>query len=97
MRTATLALAVGVFVAASPCLALTAATNNYCSPASPGSFGIADKIDGTGGTALGIGSGAPYNLDKFDGAIVCVENHIKTATVDTAIEFVNEIGNTISH
>ena len=97
MRIVGFALVVGACLATPPALALTAATNNYCAPASAGNFGIADEIDGTGGNAIGSGSIAPYNLDMFDGALVCVDNHMKTATVDTAIEFVNEIANTISH
>jgi hypothetical protein len=88
-----------VLLAAAPVWALTASTNNYCSTyaLTPGRFAIADKIDGTGGDAIGSGSGAPYNLDKTDDAIVCADNHPFTATVNTAAEFVNEIANTISH
>lgn len=97
MRSLRFGLALGLALAATPALALTAATNNFCSPPVAGDFGIADKIDGTGGNAVGIGSGAPYNLDKFDDALICADNHVMTATVDTAIEFVNEIANTISH
>jgi hypothetical protein len=89
--------AVASCLAAAPALALTTATNNYCATNGPGSFGIADKIDGTGGGALGIGSGAPYNLDKTDGALVCADNHTLTLSVNTSGKFINEIANTISH
>ena len=97
MRFPVLALAACVLLAASPATALTTLTNGYCVPPVGGNFGIADQIDGTGGNALGIGSGAPYNVDRYDDAIVCTDGHIPTATVDTAIEFVREIANTISH
>jgi PEP-CTERM motif len=86
-----------VSLAAGPMSALTTTTNNYCATTGPGSFGIADKIDGTGGNAVGAGSGAPYNLDMFDDAMVCADNHTITLSVDTAAEFINEIANTISH
>jgi hypothetical protein len=83
-------------VAATPAFGLTALTNNECASASP-ALGIADKIDGTGGGALGVGSGAPYNLDATDDAIVCANAHIVTASVNTAAKFINEVANTISH
>ena len=97
MKLSTLVLALAVALAAAPIAALTAGTNNYCASNGPGSFGIADKIDGTGGNAVGAGSGAPYNLDKTDDALICTDNHVVTLSVNTAAKFVNEMANTISH
>jgi hypothetical protein len=76
--------------------ALTLSTFNTCAGASP-PLGIADKIDGTGGDAIGAGSGAPYNLDRTDDAVVCVDQHYPGGSVDTAAEFTNELANTGSH
>lgn len=81
---------------ASPARALTLDTFQAC--ATPGApLGQADKIDGTGGNAIGAGSGAPYNLDHADDAIVCVDRHTRSGSVDTAAEFENEIANSASH
>src|SRR5258706_16120683 len=96
MKRAVLGLVLALSLAASPALALTALTNNDCASATP-DLGIADKIDGTGGGALGAGSGAPYNLDKTDDALVCANEHIFTASVNTSAKFINEVANTISH
>ena len=90
-----LAVAAGL-LASAPAGALTAATNADCLP--PGApLGIADKIDGTGGGAFGVGSGAPYNLDKYDDALVCVDEHVLTLSVNTSAKFINELANTASH
>jgi hypothetical protein len=93
-----LVVAVFLLLAAPPprASALTTATFDACHGGGE-PLGQADKIDGTGGNAIGAGSGAPYNLDPADDAIVCVSEHIPTATVDTAAEFINEIADTASH
>lgn len=88
---ATLALAT-----AGAASALTMTTFNECASATP-ALGIADKIDGTGGDAIGAGSGAPYNLDRTDDAVVCVDQHFPGGSVDTSGEFTNELANTGSH
>jgi hypothetical protein len=88
-------LAIAALAAASAD-ALTLATFNACAGGSP-PLGIADKIDGTGGNAIGAGSGAPYNLDRTDDAVVCVDQHFPGGSVDTAAEFANELANTASH
>jgi hypothetical protein len=75
---------------------MTMTTLNTCAGASP-PLGIADKIDGTGGNAIGAGSGAPYNLDRSDDAVVCVDQHFPGGSVDTAAEFGIELANTASH
>lgn len=72
-----------------PASALTLATNQSCAGASP-PLGQADQIDDTGG-------GAPYNLDKSDDALICIDQFFADATVDTAIEFQREVANTTSH
>jgi hypothetical protein len=97
MKSPALFVALAVGLVATQVSALTALTNGYCASAGPLQFGIADKIDGTGGGALGIGSGAPYNLDMTDDALVCANSHVVTASVDTAAEFIDEVANTISH
>jgi hypothetical protein len=97
MKLSGLGCALAVCLAGAPALALTAATNNYCASNGAGSFGIADKIDGTGGNIVGGGSTAPYNLDMTDDAIVCTDNHFADAIVNTAGEWTNEIANTIAH
>jgi hypothetical protein len=97
VRAIGLTFALAIFFVAGPASALTALTNGYCSTAGPLQLGIADKIDGTGGGALGVGSGAPYNLDKMDDALVCADTHVPVNGVDTAAEFINEVANTISH
>ena len=97
MKLSGIALSIAIGFAAVQASALTALTNAECLNFSPGNFGIADRIDGTGGGALGVGSGAPYNLDMTDDALICADNHAPTAQVDTAAEFINEMANTISH
>ena len=97
MKLSGIALSLAIGCVAAQASALTTLTNSECLNFSPGNFGIADKIDGTGGGALGVGSGAPYNLDMTDDALICADNHVATAQVDTAAEFVNEMANTISH
>jgi hypothetical protein len=87
---------VAFLVPAASAQALTLATFNACAGGSP-PLGIADRIDGTGGNAIGAGSGAPYNLDPSDDAAVCVDQHYPGGSVDTAAEFANEIANTTSH
>jgi len=91
-----LAIAAGL-LASAPAGALTAATNAACTPPTPLMLGIADKIDGTGGNAIGAGSGAPYNLDKYDDALVCVDGHVPTVAVTTSADFIIELANTASH
>jgi hypothetical protein len=84
------------FGSSQPAAALTQATFQAClGPSAP--LGQADKIDGTGGNAIGAGSGAPYNLAAYDDAVVCVDQHTASGSVDTAAEFVNEVANTASH
>lgn len=96
MRTRTLLAIAAGLLASAPAGALTAATNVDCLP--PGApLGIADKIDGTGGGAFGAGSGSPYNLDKYDDALVCVDEHSGTVKVDTAAKYIIELANTASH
>lgn len=90
-----LALGAGLFASAQAS-ALTALTNGDCVSASP-PLGIADKIDGTGGGGLGVGSVAPYNLDHADDALVCVDEHTGTLSVNTAAKFLIEMANTASH
>jgi hypothetical protein len=97
MKLSGVALSIAVGLLAAQASALTTLTNSECLNFNPGAFGIADKIDGTGGGALGVGSGAPYNQDMTDDALICADNHVATAQVDTAAEFINEISNTISH
>jgi hypothetical protein len=97
MKLSGVALALALGMLAAHASALTTLTNSECLNFSPGAFGIADKIDGTGGGALGVGSGAPYNQDMTDDALICADNHVPTAQVDTAAEFINEIKNTIAH
>jgi hypothetical protein len=92
----TAALLVLALAAAAPAGALTQTTFQTCAGASP-PLGIADKIDGTGGDAIGAGSGAPYNLDRTDDAVVCVDQHFPGGSVDTAAEFGIELANTASH
>jgi hypothetical protein len=75
---------------------MTMTTLNTCAGANP-PLGIADKIDGTGGNAIGAGSVAPYNLDRTDDAVVCVDQHFPGGSVDTAAEFGIELANTASH
>jgi len=90
------ALGLSVALAAGPASALTMATFNAClGGGAP--LGQADQIDGTGGNAIGAGSGAPYNLEHYDDAIVCVNQHTTDAVVNTAAELLNEIANTASH
>jgi hypothetical protein len=89
-------LLVLAFAATTPAGALTLATFDTCAGASP-PLGIADKIDGTGGNAVGAGSGAPYNLDQTDDAVVCVDQHFPGGSVDTAAELGIELANTASH
>ena len=81
---------------AGPAAALTMTTFNACATAGA-PLGQADKIDGTGGNAIGAGSGAPYNLVHTDDAIVCLGQHFPDATVNTAAQFINEVANTASH
>lgn len=97
MRRIAVCLAVHLVFVATSAAALTAGTNAYCNPPVGGNWGIADKIDGTGGGAFGVGSGAPYNVDKYDDALVCVDGHTATLAVNTAVEFINEVANTAAH
>lgn len=60
-------------------------------------FGEADHIDGTGGDATGNLSGAPYNLDHNDDAMICLDEHAPILGVSTIVEFQNEVANTASH
>ncbi len=85
-----------VFGSATASNALTLTTFNACIGAGA-PLGQADKIDGTGGNAIGAGSGAPYNLVHTDDAIVCLGQHFPGGGVDTAAEFQNEVANTGSH
>jgi hypothetical protein len=93
-----LGFALGLSAAAAPdsAAALTMDTFNACLGAGA-PLGQADQIDGTGGNAIGAGSGAPYNLEHYDDAVVCVQQHGATAVVNTAAEFLTEIANTASH
>ena len=88
------ALSVLGFASASSALSLT--TFNSCASGSP-PLGQADKIDGTGGNAIGAGSGAPYNPIHYDDAIVCLEQHSPGGGVTTAAQFQAEVANTGSH
>jgi hypothetical protein len=97
MRRIAVCLAVHLVFVATSSAALTVGTNAYCNPPVGGNWGIADKIDGTGGGAFGVGSGAPYNLDMSDDALVCVDGHTATLAVNTAAKFINEVANTASH
>jgi hypothetical protein len=69
--------------------ALTAATNGACVAAGP-PLGQADQIDDTAG-------GAPYNNDKTDDALICIDQFFADAVVNTAGEFQIEVANTTSH
>ena len=60
-------------------------------------LGEADHIDGTGGDAKGNLSGAPYNLDHNDDAMICLDKHAPILGVSTIAEFQNEVANTASH
>lgn len=93
-----LAVLLGAFTLATAgaASAMTMTTLNTCAGANP-PLGIADKIDGTGGDAIGAGSAAPYNLDRSDDAVVCVDQHFPGGSVDTAAEFGIELANTASH
>ena len=78
--------------------ALTTLTNNYCKTVVNMQWGIADQIDGTGGGALGVGSGAPYNNSLTDDSLVCIEAHgLETAAVSTSSAWLNEVANTGAH
>ena len=87
---------VGLLGLSTPSFALTLTTFNACIGAGA-PLGQADKIDGTGGNAIGAGSGAPYNPIHYDDAIVCLGQHFPGGSVDTAGEFQSEVANTASH
>ena len=76
MKLSGVALSLALGMLAAQASALTTLTNSECLNFSPGAFGIADKIDGTGGGALGVGSGAPYNQDMTDDALICADNPV---------------------